>query len=229
MGFNEKVHAYIAAKYYVHLTERFGERGKAAFLHATRYYAEQRGRRMAQRAIRDGQPLTYETYCRYGEWVSTEEIREAGAANSMTVAEVSPDYVMHIHVCPWHEQFKEMGLAEAGVLYCSDLDASICRGFNPEISYRTLQTLHDHDYCIQVVADAGLSEGQTIAKNPAGLKSFEYHCAHSYWSYREVAVSVFGAEGKELSDKVLRDFEADHGREMADILKSYEGTNFNVI
>ena len=47
MGFNERTHAFIAAKYYVHLTERFGERGKAAFLHATRYYGEQRGRRMA--------------------------------------------------------------------------------------------------------------------------------------------------------------------------------------
>ena len=33
MEFNERVHAYIAAKYYVHLTEHFGERGKKAFLH----------------------------------------------------------------------------------------------------------------------------------------------------------------------------------------------------
>lgn len=28
MGFNEKVHAFIAAKFYVHLTEQFGERGR---------------------------------------------------------------------------------------------------------------------------------------------------------------------------------------------------------
>ena len=37
MEFNERVHAYIAAKYYVHLTEHFGERGKKAFLHADVY------------------------------------------------------------------------------------------------------------------------------------------------------------------------------------------------
>ena len=54
MGFNEKVHAFIAAKFYVYLTEAFGERGERAFIHGTQYYAEQRGRRMAQRAIRDG-------------------------------------------------------------------------------------------------------------------------------------------------------------------------------
>lgn len=40
MGFNEKVHAYIAAKYYVYLKERFGSRGLEAFRHATIYYAE---------------------------------------------------------------------------------------------------------------------------------------------------------------------------------------------
>lgn len=47
MGFNEKVHAFIAAKFYVYLTEAFGERGERAFIHGTQYYAEQRGRRMA--------------------------------------------------------------------------------------------------------------------------------------------------------------------------------------
>lgn len=229
MGFNEKVHAYIAAKYYVHLTERFGERGKAAFLHATRYYAEQRGRRMAQRAIRDGQPLNYETYCRYGEWVNTDEVKAEEAANQVTIAAVSPDYEMHIHACPWHAQFREMGLLEAGALYCRDLDASICRGFNPELRYETLQTLHDHAYCIQVVKDAGLCEGQVIEKNPAGLRSFEYHCAHSYWAYHEVTTAVFGAEGAAVCEKILKEFGEDYGAKMADTLAGYRGTNFNVI
>lgn len=45
MGFTELSHAFIAAKYYVYLNEIFGDRGEAAFLHATRYYGEQRGRR----------------------------------------------------------------------------------------------------------------------------------------------------------------------------------------
>ena len=58
--FNERVHAYIAARYYEQLTEKFGERGKKAFIHATQYYAEQRGRRMAQRAIRDGREAASE-------------------------------------------------------------------------------------------------------------------------------------------------------------------------
>jgi hypothetical protein len=228
MGFNEMVHAYIAAKYYAYLKETFGERGKAAFLHATRYYAEQRGRRMAQRAIRDGQPLTYETYCRYGEWVNTEEVKALGKANQAQRIAIDPDSETHIFVCPWHEQFKKMGLQEAGVAYCTDLDASICRGFNPEIGYKTTQTLHDHDHCVQIVTNCGLKEGTVYARKPEGLRSFEYHCAHSYWSYNEVTAAIFGAEGEQINAKVLKDFADDYGSEMADTLAGYRNTNFNI-
>lgn len=227
-GFNEKTHAFIAAKYYVYLTEHFGQRGKQAFLHATRYYAEQRGRRMAQRAIKDGQELNYETYCRYSEWESTEDVKNMGCSNEVTVESFCPDYVMHIHRCPWHTQFQEMGLTEAGLAYCRDLDASICRGFNPEMKYEVSQTLHDHDYCIQTIRNSGLHEGQAVQKRPEGIRSFEYHCAHSYWSYSEVSAAVFGAEGEEINAQVMRDFEAEYGTEMADILAGYRYVNFNV-
>lgn len=164
MGFTELSHAFIAAKYYVYLKEIFGDRGEAAFLHATRYYGEQRGRRMAQRAIRDGKPLTYETYCQYGEWVNTEEVKAQGLGNQSETTSLSPDFQIHIHVCPWHTQFKNMGLPEAGLLYCKDLDASISRGFNPEIRYEVSQTLHDHDYCIQTIRNAGLTPESNMAK-----------------------------------------------------------------
>ena len=85
MGFNEKVHAFIAAKFYVYLTEAFGDRGEKAFIHATQHYAEQRGRRMAQRAIRDGRELDYGTYLEYGEWVNTPEIIAEGCQNQSTI------------------------------------------------------------------------------------------------------------------------------------------------
>ena len=154
MGFTEKVHAYIAAKYYVYLTERFGERGKAAFLHATQYYALQRGRRMAQRAIRDGKELTQETYNYYGEWVNTEEVKALGCAN---VSKQAEDGTLHITSCPWYTQFQEMGLPEAGALYCKDLDSSISRGFNPFLQYRVDQTLHTSDCCIHRILTGDIS------------------------------------------------------------------------
>ena len=228
MGFNEKVHAFIAASFYTHLTESFGERGRLAFVHATQYYAEQRGRRMAQRAIRDGKPLTYEVYCQYGEWVNTPEIIEQGCANQSERLSLAPDYMVKITKCPWHAQFAEMGLTEAGHEYCQHLDNSICRGFNPYLVYEVPQTLHKSDCCIHIVRNAGLSEQSDTKKKMEYTKPFEYHCAHSYFAYSEVARAIFAAEGEQVCAKVLADFTREYGSDMADTLVSYRDTNFNV-
>lgn len=225
MGFNEKVHAYIAAKYYVYLTEEFGERGRQAFIHGTQYYAMQRGRRMAQRAIRDGRTLTQADYNYYGEWVNTDEIKAEGCANQ---SEVTPEGYLKITRCPWHTQFKEMGLKEAGTEYCRHLDSAISRGFNPYLEYKVDQTLHYADCCIHRLETGPITEGAEKGKNPAGLKSFEYHCAHSYWAYHEVVAAIFLEKGEKLCTKVLEDFAADYGQEMADKLYSYRDVNFNV-
>ena len=229
MKFNEKSHAFIAAKFYVHLTEAFGERGKNAFIHATQYYASQRGRRMAQKAIRDGEDLCFETYQKYGEWVSTPEISSSDQAHIVETIQVSPDYIAHIHRCPWHIQFEEMGLIEAGHEYCNHLDNSICRGFNPYIIFEVPQTIHKSDYCIHKVVDARLKEASKSNKKMEYVKDFEYHCAHSYWAYSEVTGSIFESKGEEVNTKVLKDFAEAYGQEMADKITEYKHTNFNVI
>lgn len=226
MEFNERVHAYIAAKYYVHLTEHFGERGKKAFLHATQYYALQRGWRMAQRAIRDGQELTQATYNYYGEWVNTESAKEEGISNIMT-----PDGngALKITRCPWYTQFHDMGLTEAGAAYCKYLDSSISRGFNPDLGYEVDQTLHTADCCIHRLSTGkDIAEGSGRGKNPAGIKNFEYHCAHSYWAYNEVTAAIFQAEGEAVNAEVLADVAAEYGQKAADTLMKYRNTNFNV-
>ena len=228
MAFTERTHAFIAAKYYVHLTETFGERGRLAFIHATQYYAEQRGRRMAQRAIRDGKELTYEVYNQYGEWVNTEEAIAEGIDNRATPVELSPDSVTHITRCPWHAQFKDMGLIEAGHEYCQHLDNSICRGFNPYITYTVTKTLHKSDCCVHRIVNAGLTPESDRAKKVEYLKDFAYHCGHSYWAYNEVTAAIFKEKGAQVNALVLQDFAAEYGQEMADVLAGYRYTNFNV-
>ena len=229
MGFNEKVHAYIAAKYHCHLLSAFGDRGRMAFIHGTQYYAEQRGRRMAQRAIRDGQPLTPASYYRYGEWVNTDEIRAEGCANVMTYQCYQPEAVLHITQCPWFTQFRDMGLnTTAGAEYCRHLDNSIVRGFNPYLTYEVDQTLQTAPFCIHRMKDVDFDADTDLKKKPENLRSFEYHCAHSYWAYAEVVTAIFREEGRRLCEAVLADFEADYGSEMANILRSYRDVNFNV-
>ena len=147
--FTEKHHAFIAATFYDLLTKRYGQRGEAAFILATQRYAEQRGNRMAQRAIRDGKPLTFSTYREYGEWVNTQSVKDEGCGNEGYVVSYSPDFDERVTQCPWATQFAEMGMQKAGTVYCTHLDKSIVRGFNPALVYEVPQSLHEHDCCIQ--------------------------------------------------------------------------------
>ena len=193
------------------------------------YYAEQRGRRMAQRAIRDGKELTPANYYRYGEWMGTEDMKAEGCGNAMTYQSYRPEAVMHITQCPWCAQFKEMGLnATAGAEYCRHLDNSIVRGFNPYLTYEVDQTLQTADYCIHRMKDVDFDGDTDLSKKPENLRDFEYHCAHSYWAYSEVAAAIFKSGGEAVSNNVMSDFAQDYGREMADILAGYRYTNFNV-
>lgn len=226
--FNEKSHAFIAAKYYEYLVDRFGDRGIKAFVHATQYYAGQRGRRMAQRAIRDGKELTFETYCQYGEWVNTEAIKEEGVANQKEIVSKSPDYHFNVIVCPWRTQFEQMKSIEAGLEYCRHLDNSIYRGFNPYLVYEVDLSHSDEGYCSHKIHDFALGENQDLVKRPENLISFEYHCAHSYWSFNEVTSAIFGLEGEEISVLVLKDFAKTYGDEASDAILKYKHTNFNV-
>jgi peptidoglycan/xylan/chitin deacetylase (PgdA/CDA1 family) len=228
MTFTEKTHAFIPAKFYVYLSETFGKKGIATFIHATQYYAGQRGRRMAQRALRDGEELTYETYMKYGEWINTPEIIESGCENQSNVEEISPDYVIRITRCPWHLQFKEMGLVEAGHEYCNHLDSAICRGFNPYLTYQVEKTLHKSECCIHRIVGTNFKEKPNVARKQEYLYGFEYHCAHSYWAYNEVTSALWGVRGDAINTKVLEDFAQEYGQDAADILFSYRYVNFNV-
>ena len=161
----------------------------------------------------------------YSEWAPTPEVEELGQGSRATP---TADGKLKITQCPWYAQFQEMGAREAGRVYCTYLDEAISRGFNPELGYVVDQTLHTADCCIHRLTTGPISEGSERGKNPAGLKSFEYHCAHSFWAYHEVVEAIFQSEGEKVNRLVLEDFARDYGREMADVLWSYREVNFNV-
>ena len=160
--------------------------------------------------------------------MNTPEIIEEGCANKSTIESWAPDYRIHITMCPWYTQFKEMGLPDAGHVYCAHLDNSICRGFNPYLTYLVPDTLHKSGFCTHIIKDVNFEVGEKHPKKTEYLKGFDYHCGHSYWAYSEVVAAIFGAEGEQINAKVMKDFEETYGKEMADKLASYKYTNFNV-
>lgn len=225
MEFSEMTHAYLAAKYYQYLTQYFGESGELAFIHATQYYGYQRGSRMAQKTIADGKPLTQANYNYYGEWLSSEQAKHENIANK---SEVTPDGNLKITMCPWFTQFKNMNATKAGSIYCTYLDQAISNGYNPLLQYKVDQTLHNSSYCLHRLENGNINEGANLGKNPDSYKSFAYHCAHLYWSFNEITLSIFKQKGTIVAQKVMDDFIKDYNQDMADILFSYRNTNFNI-
>ena len=228
MEFHEKIHAFLVAQYYSLLTERFQKQGEQTFIHATRYYGEQRGRRMAQRAIRDCQPLTYETYCYYGEWSSTEAVKQLGEDNRGHVESFEPDLVRIYTQCPWHAQFLQMGAQQAGRVYCRYLDASICRGFNPELSFTVERSLNDGGPCVHRISNSGISNERQLRNSGKFVRNFEYHCAHLFWSFREICIAILAEEGRQTADQVLEMLTGQYESALSERLLQYRNVDFNV-
>lgn len=227
--FDEYVHVFIIERFCCHLAERFDERGKKAFLHATQHYATQRGRRMARRAIKNGEELTFATYRRYIEWSNSAKIISSGTAIKGETVITETDWKKKVYTCPWVEKFKATGNHEAAVLYCSDLDKSLVRGFNPFIDYEVVQTLQDHPYCYQIAHNVNIPADADLSTNPELQRSFEYHCAHVYWAFNDVVSDIFEYEGEKVCMDVLNDVAKEYGEEMANIIASYRHTNFDRI
>ncbi|MGI6702871.1 MAG: L-2-amino-thiazoline-4-carboxylic acid hydrolase [Clostridia bacterium] len=227
MDFNERHHAFISACFYRELKEKCPQNGEATFVLATQRYAEQRGSRMAQRAIRDGRELDFATYCAYGEWSYTEEYFTQG--RHMEVVSKSPDYRYFVHACPWHDQYKAMGLIEGACLYCKHLDLAIARGFNPYLTFEVRSTLHKEGKCDFVLKDAYIEKkGYSVDKSKTQMP-FEYHCGHIYKTFSDIVKSIQGEKGEEICKSVAKEFEKEYGEAMLKVLLSYSNTDFNVL
>lgn len=227
--FTERHHAFIAASFYKELVENYGEKGEKTFVLAVQRYAEQRGSRMAQRAIRDNKELTFAVYREYGEWISSETLKKEGTVNQVEEVTFSPDYEVKILQCPWAEQFKRMNLIKAGIIYCTHLDKAIVRGFNPYLVFEVPQIVYEHNCCIQIMKEAYLKKDQEFIRNNENIRKFDYHCGHCYKTFKEITTAIFKVKGEEIALKVLKDFAGEYGEEMAEILFSYSKVDFNLI
>jgi len=227
MVFTEYHHGFISASFYKKLRDGHGKKGLTVFTLATQRYAEQRGSRMAQKAIKLELPLTYETYFKLGEWNYSESFLNTLTGPLSENVSYSPDYNREVFACPWHDQYKAMGLLDGAILYCRDIDKSIVRGFNPYLVFHVHETLHESNKCVQTYKNANLENRPDKLKE--NVKPFEYHCAHVFHTFSEITKSILGIEGARISEAVLADFSMEYGKEMAEKLLSYKDRNFNVI
>ena len=223
--FNEKTHALVAGLYYREFCALDPQKGKEAFSADTRMHGESRGRRMALRALKDGEELSFRNYFRYSEWrpsTYSDSLRRPAAE----VLSVAPDRVIVISCCLWHEQFQEMGLGEAEKIYCAEIDRAIVRGFSKDLQFSTEQTLLEHPCCIQRAVNAGMKEGEIVVRKEEYVKDFGFHCANSFYAYRKTGEDFFPGEGEKIAQRVLKNIGKELGKEAVMRIESYRDHDF---
>lgn len=227
MAFTERHHAFISATFYRLLKERCPGTADATFVMATQRYGEQRGSRMAQRAIRDGCPLDFATYKAYGEWTYTEPALAAG--EHIKVLSTSPDLHYQVFACPWHDQYLAMDLIEGACLYCQHIDLAIARGFNPSLVFEVRSTMHKQEKCDFVLKGANLDQ-RTCQADPARVRMpFDYHCGHVYTTFSLIVQSIHGESGKAVGAAALEAFRQAYGEDLARALASFRQVDFNLL
>jgi hypothetical protein len=192
--YNEKNHAYIVGLFYKHLKASPGGAGIRVFIKATQRYAEQRGNRMALRALRDGQKLNFASYAAYGEWTGTVHM-------DVTEERSNDRLIVTVSTCPWAETFAEMGLKDCGMVYCGEIDLGIVRGFNPYLDFELKSVLHNSEHCIQVFKN--IDNAEKVPAPADGKKDWQYHCAHIF----ETMAGISKAAGyADVVDRVKADY-----------------------
>lgn len=226
-AFTELHHAFVSASFYRYLAAARGYDGDAIFVLATRRYGEQRGCRMAQRALRDGRALDFAAYNAYGEWKYTEAY--FAGWNHVRVVARSPDFRYRVHRCPWADAWRSMGLHDCAVLYCRQIDLAIARGFNPELVFRVRSIMHEGSLCDFELSGADL-DAKGYSVDPATTQlPFEYHCGHLYTTFGRVVRSVMGNAGRVVCEAVAGEFSHAYGSAMAAVLEGYSGTDFDTL
>ena len=227
MIWNEHHHAWIVSDYYRLLLEQFGAAGKRAFVQATQTYGEQRGKRMAMRAIADGRPLGLLEYFAYGEYPSTDAFFEVDMWGETGV--------VHERVtrCPWADIFAQRGMKDCGDTYCREIDRAIVRGFNPALELETESTQHYGACCRFYFREAGIpadtleqAERLTAGRTDL-LMPLSYHCGHVLHVFAATAAGAFGAAGRAVTEQVLESFAAQYGEAQAQALRRYAAADFD--
>lgn len=230
MLLTETHHAAILVEFYKELMSVCGEaRGYDVFMTAGRSYGSRRGRRMALRAMRDGNPLDTTSYFAYGELLCTE----GGYAGELY--EAFPGVVHeHQEECMWAEVFHRE-CHQCGVDYCREIDEAIVRGFNPTLQFECMQNMHLTHSCDfyyhgkEITADFMSTYSSRLAPGASTKREMAYHCADMYDMYCYVIRSVLPDRAQDIISAVRGRLAEKYGLGFLPALDAYQSTDFNQI
>jgi hypothetical protein len=200
------------------------EKGKAVVGNAIRRYGEQRGKRMALRALADGRAPTMDAYRAYGEWRA-----EPGESQS-EIVETEPQLTIHVLSCPWQRAWEENDLLAYGRLYCRDIDAALARGFNPRLQLDVNTTLTNDSLPCEFVFHGATPDAKDIAVDEKQtVMPWEYHLGHLLDTMRQVLVDELGQDGENAVQTALECFSSRFGENAVAVLMQYQDMDFDTL
>jgi hypothetical protein len=209
--------------------EAKGEEGRKAIQEGMIKYGRERGRRMAERARANGDPVALWTNQAYGEWKPDYPGQmEFGTVHG------EPTLVTYISKCAWCEAWKKYDILEYGREYCVNVDAAVYEGFGCGAVCTPLTTSMswggarcDFDWGkplseeeVRMVADKKAELGTSA------MRDFNFHTAHIYCSVADELCKHFPEDSKAMIDRAVADYIALFGQEAYDCLLEFSPDEF---
>lgn len=218
-------HAIMFALLSKNIMEQFNGDGKEAILKAVTKYGNERGARMAQNALDNGDELTVMTNQAYGEWKPDYD-------GQMVFGRIrtEPTLQTFISKCAWCEAWKSHDLLEYGKYYCVDIDNAVFQGFRSDFVCTSLtESLSFGGERCDFDWGEPLTEAEVVKldekKKELGttcMKDFNFHTAHLLHSISNTLLEELGENAQDAIDKAKQEFADKFGNEYLEVLeKSY--------
>ncbi len=237
--FTAQLHALLFSSIAKETFNQVGKKkGEPVICEAVKKYGQQRGKRMALRAKKDGQDLDIVSYFAYGEWeVPKNEM-------NLKLIEKTPNVRLNISKCPWHTVWEKNNLLEYGKYFCKEIDTALVYGFNSELEIKTnsIQTYGD-ELCDFIFKDGDLDQDgiydrerelDLVFKKRTELcinavMPWEYHIGHLFKTMGEVIRQGFGTTADKIMADALIDFTKFCSEDHIEVIREYENTDFDKV
>ncbi|SMC27615.1 L-2-amino-thiazoline-4-carboxylic acid hydrolase [Clostridium acidisoli DSM 12555] len=233
MSINEPIycsiehHATLFALFSKHTIETFKENGSGLIYKAVDIYGHERGNRMAERAVENGDSLNFVNSQAYGEWAPQKGEME------MCLISTNPEFINGVTKCPWCAAWKKHDLLEYGRNYCINIDDAVFNGFNSNFHMSATSNLSFGDDHCEFHWQTPLTEkaAKDLANKKKDLgasctRDFNFHTAHLLYSFSKTIRNELSSDGNLIISKVLDDYVKLFGHEYLDVLESEFGEEY---
>lgn len=206
-----------------------GEAGKEAILKGMTKYGNERGARMAARALAHGDELTTMTNQAYGEWKPDY----AGQMDFGTI-HTEPTLQTYIAKCAWCDAWKKHDLTEYGKYYCVNVDNAVYQGFRSDfvctptttsLSWGGERCEFDWGHPLSAEEVIQLAEKKKTLGSSC-MRDFNFHTAHLLHTVGGTLKEELGETGELAVQKGIEEYIEKFGQEYYDVLGEIDYAEF---